>query len=117
MPIAAPRAPARAHGELTTMPARVRRRYTYFVWPYGSPTAHAACEPLSTAMYEAARARMHGTAAVWIVHIPPNLVVEGVTAHRKPPEVRIWRLRNQSRVGTFPPSTSTPQWPACLARR
>ena len=41
-------------------------------------------------------------------HIPPDLVVECVTAHRKPPEVRIWTLRNQSAVGTRPPSTSTP---------
>src|SRR5262245_7286303 len=40
-------------------------------------------------------------------HIPPDLVVECGTAHRKPPDVRICRLRNQSRVGTFPPSTST----------
>ena len=30
---------------------------------------------------------------------------------------RIWRLSNQSRVGTVPPSTSTPHWPACWARR
>jgi hypothetical protein len=52
-----------------------------------------------------------------ILHIPPNLVVKRVTAHRKPPEVRIWRLRNQSRVGTVPPSTSTPHCPACWARR
>src|SRR5438128_12444025 len=44
-------------------------------------------------------------------HIPPNLVVERVTTHRKPPEVRIWRLSNQSRVGTVPPSTSTPHCP------
>jgi hypothetical protein len=50
-------------------------------------------------------------------HIPPNLVVERVTAHRKPPEVRIWRLSNQSRVGTVPPSTSTPHCPPCRARR
>src|SRR5947209_4043280 len=49
-------------------------------------------------------------------HIPSDLVVECGTAQRKPPEVRIWRLSNQSRVGTFPPSTSTPHWPACLAR-
>jgi hypothetical protein len=41
-------------------------------------------------------------------HIPSNLVVECVTIHRKPPEVRIWRVRNQSWVGTRPPSTSTP---------
>src|SRR5215510_6580818 len=42
------------------------------------------------------------------VHIPPNYVVERGIAHRKPPEVRICRLRNQSLVGTRPPSTSTP---------
>jgi hypothetical protein len=52
-----------------------------------------------------------------IIHIPSHLVVEGVPAHRKPPEVRIWRLRNQSRVGTVPPSTSTPHCPPCWARR
>jgi transposase len=50
-------------------------------------------------------------------HIPPDLVVKGITAHRKPPEVRICRLRNQSGVGNRPPSTSTPHCPACLARR
>jgi hypothetical protein len=50
-------------------------------------------------------------------HIPPNLVVGRVTAHWKPPEVRICRLRNQSAVGTRPPSTSTPHCPACWARR
>src|SRR4030095_10634942 len=50
-------------------------------------------------------------------HIPPDLVVRGIIAHRKPPDVRICRLRNQSRVGTVPPSTSTPHCPACLARR
>ncbi|HEY5869726.1 MAG TPA: hypothetical protein VI542_29870, partial [Candidatus Tectomicrobia bacterium] len=38
------------------------------------------------------------------VHIPSLLVVECVTAHRKPPEVRICRLSSQSRVGTLPPS-------------
>jgi hypothetical protein len=42
------------------------------------------------------------------IHTPSDLVVECVMTHRKPPEVRIWRLRNQSRVGTLPPSTSTP---------
>jgi hypothetical protein len=30
--------------------------------------------------------------AVGNYHIPPNLVVERVIAHRKPPDVRIWRL-------------------------
>jgi putative transposase len=43
-----------------------------------------------------------------IVHIPSDLVVERVITQRKPPEVRICRLRNQSCVGTRPPSTSTP---------
>jgi hypothetical protein len=41
-------------------------------------------------------------------HIPSYLVVEDTTTHRKPPEVRICRLRNQSAVGTRPPPTSTP---------
>jgi hypothetical protein len=50
-------------------------------------------------------------------HIRPNFVVERVTAHRNPREVRMWRFRNQSRVGTVPPSTSTPPCPACVARR
>jgi len=50
-------------------------------------------------------------------HIPPDLVVRAIIAHRKPPDVRICRLRNQSAVGTRPPSTSTPHWPACCARR
>jgi uncharacterized protein (DUF2235 family) len=53
----------------------------------------------------------------WKFHIPPTLVVRDVTAQRNPPEVRIWTLRNQSRVGTRPPSPSTPHWPARLARR
>ena len=51
------------------------------------------------------------------IHIPPNYVVRCVTTHRKPPEVRIWRLSIQSDVGTRPPSTSTPHCPACKARR
>jgi hypothetical protein len=51
--------------------------------------------------------------AIPIFHIPPDFVVGGITAHRKPPDVRICRLRNQSRVGTVPPATSTPQQPAC----
>ena len=52
-----------------------------------------------------------------MAHIPSDLVVKRVTVHRKPPEVRICRLRHQSAVGTRPPSTSTPHWPACWARR
>ena len=54
---------------------------------------------------------------IGLFHIPPNLVVECVPTHRKPPEVRICRLSIQSGVGTRPPSTSTPHWPACCARR
>jgi hypothetical protein len=50
-------------------------------------------------------------------HIPPDYVVKCVIAQRKPPEVRICRLRNQSAVGNRPPSTSTPHCPACWARR
>src|SRR5688572_15333909 len=42
------------------------------------------------------------------VHIPSLLVVERVTVHRKPPEVRICRLSIQSGVGTRPPSTKNP---------
>src|SRR6266849_6398792 len=47
----------------------------------------------------------------------PNYVVECGIAHRKPPDVRICRWRNQSAVGTRPPSTATPHCPACLPRR
>jgi hypothetical protein len=50
-------------------------------------------------------------------HILPDLVVACVIAYRKPPEVGIWTVRNQARVGNRPPSTSTPHWPACFARR
>src|SRR5215470_13141029 len=46
----------------------------------------------------------------------PDFVVRGITAQRKPPELRIWRLSIQSGVGTCPPSTSTPHCPACSAR-
>src|SRR5215471_19769582 len=48
-----------------------------------------------------------------LFHIPSYYVVEDAITQRKPPEVRIWTLRNQSRVGTCPPSTSTPHYPAC----
>ena len=51
------------------------------------------------------------------LHIPPDLVVEAISAHRKPPDVRSCRLSIQSDVGTRPPSTSTPHCPACMARR
>src|SRR5229473_494965 len=38
----------------------------------------------------------------------PDYVVKGVTSQRKPPAVRICKLRNPSPVGTRPPSASTP---------
>jgi hypothetical protein len=79
MTTVATRAPARTHGELTSVLAKVRHQYSYLVWPYGSPTALAACEPLSAAMHEAARARMHGTAAVWIVRSDGQEVQLGCT--------------------------------------
>ena len=61
--------------------------------------------------------RLGGLAGSGKFHIPPNLVVECVPTHRKPPEVRICRLSIQSAVGTRPPATSTPHWPARWARR
>jgi hypothetical protein len=49
--------------------------------------------------------------------VPHSTEFSGGVCHcsSNPPEVRIWRLRNQSRVGTFPPSPSTPHCPACWA--
>jgi hypothetical protein len=41
-------------------------------------------------------------------HIPANYVVEGIPAQRKPPEVRICRVRNQGR-GARPPSNVSEQ--------
>jgi hypothetical protein len=81
-----------------------------FVVQHGLPLAEAV--PLLAALLS-----LPLTANYGFCHIPSLLVVEHVTAHRKPPEVRIWRLSNQSRVGTVPPSTSTPHCPACWARR
>jgi len=70
-----------------------------------------------TAIHRTVGARTGGFDDIHNDHIPSLLVVERVTVHRKPPEVRICRLRNQSSVGTRPPSTSTTHWPACWARR
>src|SRR2546422_4231875 len=50
-------------------------------------------------------------------HIPPNLVVRGITTQRNPPEVRIWTLRNQSRVGTRPTSTRSEEHTSELQSR
>jgi hypothetical protein len=47
----------------------------------------------------------------------PGLSGKGYHAQRHPPEVRIWALRNPSRVGTHLPSTATPHCPACGACR
>jgi DNA-binding MarR family transcriptional regulator len=79
MTTVAPRTPARAHGELTSVLARVRRRYSYLVWPYGAQTAHVACTTLSAAMEEAVRARMYGVTAVWIVRSDGQEVQLGCT--------------------------------------
>jgi DNA-binding MarR family transcriptional regulator len=79
MTTVATRAPARAHGELTSVLARVRRQYTYLVWPYGSQTAQVACETLSQAMADAASARRQGIAAVWIVRSDGQEVQLGCT--------------------------------------
>jgi phosphatidylserine/phosphatidylglycerophosphate/cardiolipin synthase-like enzyme len=70
-----------------------------------------------TPVRERGNGAVHGNKKSKIYHIPPDLVVRSTTTHRKPPDVRICRLRNQSRVGTVPPSTSTPHCPACWARR
>ena len=79
MTAAALRTPARAHGVLTTVLARVQRRYTYLVWPYGAQTAHTACETLSQAMADAVAVRKLGMAAVWIVRSDGQEVQLGCT--------------------------------------
>jgi DNA-binding MarR family transcriptional regulator len=73
------RTPARAHGELTSILARVRRQFIYLVWSYGAQTAHVACETLSKAMEEATRARRQGLTAVWIVRSDGQEVQLGCT--------------------------------------
>jgi hypothetical protein len=67
MTTVAPRAPARVHSELTTMPAKGRHRYKYLVWPSGSQAAYAACDTLSSALHETAHAQSQGVTDVWIV--------------------------------------------------
>ena len=80
---------------------------------YWDVPEHAANEGESAMHMHGHLSKSLATALIGIFHIPSNYVVGHVTAQRKPPEVRICRLRNQSRVGTLPPSTSTPHWPAC----
>ena len=79
MTAAALRNPARAHGVLTTVLARVQRRYIYLVWPYGAQTAHTACETLSQAMADAVAIRGLGMAAAWIVRNDGQEVQLGCT--------------------------------------
>jgi DNA-binding MarR family transcriptional regulator len=68
------------------MLARVQRRYTYLVWPYGAQMAHAACETLSQAMADAKTARKLGMAAVWIVRSDGQEVQLGCTRCHKEEE-------------------------------
>src|SRR5215831_11478230 len=79
--------------------------------PRPSP-AYTAATPWPSPGHESPEAQPEAAAnsreATQNCHIPSHYVVEAVTADRKPPEVRICRLRNQSAVGTRPPSTSTP---------
>src|SRR2546425_11140134 len=69
---------------------------------------YADCPDCGTPLHLKARSRRSFRTLFGTFHIPPNYVVECGIAHRKPPEVRICRLRNQSAVGTRPPSTATP---------
>src|SRR5262245_45586416 len=96
-------------------------RATYRPWPTRSRHSahyhyHNVTYSPSVTSYTLPMSRLHSPPAYRKSHIPPDYVVERVTLQRTPPEVRIRRLRNQSRVGTVPPSTSTPQWLACCAR-
>ena len=79
MTAAAPLAPARTHRTLTSALAKRRHRYAYFVWPYGSPTAYMACDPLSVAMQEATRVKKQGITDVWIVRSDGYEVQAGCT--------------------------------------
>lgn len=79
MTTAAPRAPARAHGEWPSGRSKWQRRYDYFVWLYGSPTAYMACYPLAVAMQEAARVKVQGMTDVWIVRSDGYEVQVGCT--------------------------------------
>ena len=83
---------------------RLKTSHAPSPWALLLPPAHCTASMETLGMYSA-------------FHIPLNYVVERVPAQRNPPEVRIWRFRNQSCVGTLPPSTSTPHCPACCARR
>jgi hypothetical protein len=77
------------------------------------PWYRQKCAPSQLDVVWACREVLHEAG---MFHIPPDYVVRCVVTHRKPPEVRIWRLSIQSDVGTRPPSTSTPHCPAWMAR-
>src|SRR5216683_2661252 len=72
----------------------------HIVFTRASTLCHKPCQ------YQRANGLPVERVVAQIFHIPPDLVVRGIPAHRKPPEVMICRLRNQSAVGTRPPSTS-----------
>jgi hypothetical protein len=56
-----------------------------------APSPRGSGHEDSAHSYAGARG-LHDTHLCGNSHIPPHLVVERVTAHRKPPEVRIWSL-------------------------
>jgi hypothetical protein len=78
---------ARSSGEgaLFHMPGtRVRRRYTYLVWPYGYQTAVVACASLASALHERAHVRFRKAGDVWVVRSDGCAVQRGCTfCHRK----------------------------------
>jgi hypothetical protein len=90
----------------------VSMRMTFSCWMY--PTAHPEVYRHCPGHGGAARRRClrkpafltlqrhlqnilsyHKGLRVCKIHTPPDFVVRGVTTQRNPPEVRIWRLRNQ----------------------
>ena len=51
MPTADRRAPARVHGELTSVLARARRHSAYLVWPYGQRAGYIAWTTQATQQF------------------------------------------------------------------
>ena len=63
---------------------RVRRRYTYLVWPYGYQTAVVACASLASAMRELGHLRLREAGDVWVVRSDGCAVqVRCTFCHRK----------------------------------
>jgi DNA-binding MarR family transcriptional regulator len=79
MTSAAPHALARMQEDLLPVLTKPRRRYAYFVWPYGSHTPHAACDTLSSALREAAHVQRPGGTDVWIVRSDGYEIQAGCT--------------------------------------